>query len=347
MTDPGTRPRRATLADLADSLGVSRATVSKALNNRADVSAATRARVQEKAAEIGYRTTGRPIDDLPNIAVVTNTLDAMYTLQVLAGLSDECLVQGVAMTVTSTVPVEDARVVPLSEDWIRRIAGLGYRGLVLLTHEVTEKLARLTAELQLPFVVIDPLKTIAPGIMTIGATNWNGAVAATRFLLGLGHTRIAYVQGPDGSLPSDERYEGYLSALRQAGIRRDPSLIIGDDFSFDCGLASGRELLARPAEERPTAVFCGSDATALGVIESAREAGLRVPEDLSVVGFDDTFLAVSSAPRLTTVRQPMHEMGAAAIRAVLAAHTTGQPAAPMRLDTQLVIRDSTAPPRIA
>ncbi len=345
MTDPGARRRRPTLADLARSLGVSRATVSKALNNRPDVSAATRARVQQRAVELGYRTR-RSTEDLQNIAVVTNALEAMYTLQVLAGLSDECLIQGVAMTVTSTTPVQNARIVPLSQDWVRHIAALGYRGLVLLTHEVTEELARLTAQLELPLVVIDPVKTIASGVMAIGATNWNGAVDATRFLLELGHTRIAYVRGPDGSLPSDERYEGYLSALRQADVTHDPSLIIGDDFSFDCGLASGRELLARPSWERPTAVFCGSDATALGVIESAREAGLRVPEDLSVVGFDDTFLAVSSAPRLTTVRQPMHEMGAAAIRALVGVRRDAPLTAPMRLATQLIVRDSTAPPSV-
>jgi DNA-binding LacI/PurR family transcriptional regulator len=345
VPDPTTRRARTTLSDVARELGISKATVSKALNNREDVSLGTRLRVREKAEELGYRAT-QSNADFPDVAVVANTLDAMYTLQVLAGLSDECLVHGLAMAVATTGPVEGARVHPLSDRWLRLIASKGYWGLILITNEVPAPLARLATELGLPLVVIDPVQTVSPDVMTIGATNWNGALAATQHLIGLGHRRIAYVQGPDGSLPSDERYEGYLSALRQAGLRRDPTLVIGDDFSFDCGLTAGRDLLSRPADRRPTAIFCGSDATALGVIESAREAGLRVPDDLSVVGFDDTFLAVSSAPRLTAVRQPMHEMGAAAIRALVSLHSGVRPSAPMRLDTQLIVRDSTAPPRV-
>lgn len=344
MSNETAKTKRVTLTDIAKALDVSKATVSKALNNREDVSVETRLRVREMADELHYRATVAN-SDLPNIAVVSNALESMYTLQVISGIADECLLHGLAMTLTTAPGVAGAKLVPLSDSWLRLIAAKGYWGLITITTEVPRRLTRLVSDLGLALVVIDPVRAASPDVMTIGATNWNGALAATRFLLGLGHRRIAYIQGPEGSLPSEERYEGYLSALRQAGVRQDPELIVGDDFTFDCGLAAGRTLLSRPAEQRPTAMFCGCDVSAMGVIEAVREAGLRVPDDVSVVGFDDTFLAVSSAPRLTTVRQPMRDMGAAAVRTLVRTHTGAEPGAPIRLNTQLVVRDSTAPPR--
>lgn len=344
MGSPSVRASRTTLSDLAADLGLSRATVSKALNNRTDVSEETRRRVQARAYELHYQPTVSASRS-PSIAVVADGLIAMYTLQVLSGISDECQIQDLTMTLTSTTNVPGTKTAPLSDQWMRRVAANGFQGILLITHEVPDSLINMTAQLGLSLVVIDPLQSVSPDVLTIGATNWNGALAATRHLLGLGHKRIAYVQGPKGSLPSVERYEGYLSALRQVGLKKDDSQIIGDDFTFECGLESGRELLSRPAGQRPTAVFCGSDASALGIIEATREAGLRVPEDLSVVGFDNTFLAISSAPRLTTVSQPMHEMGAAAVRALVSLHAGTRPSGPMRFETSLIIRDSTAAPR--
>src|SRR5206468_2103362 len=162
-----------------------------------------------------------------------------------------------------------------------------------------------------PLVVVDPMDEPLPSMHSIGATNWAGALAATRHLVGLGHERIAYIGGPAGSPCDVAREAGYLAALWEQAIRPDPALITHGLFTFEHGLRAGLDILAR--RDRPTAVFAGCDLIAVGVLEAARRLELAVPGRLSVVGFDDTGLAASSAPPLTTVHQPILEMGEAAV----------------------------------
>lgn len=177
----------------------------------------------------------------------------------------------------------------------------------------------------------------------IGATNWQGGLAATRHLLELGHRRIGVIGGPDGIMCSRARIDGYRAALETAGIRYDPALIRGGDFHHEAYYTKGLELLRLP--DRPTAVFTGNDLQALGLYEAARELGLRIPRDLSVVGFDDLPLARWISPPLTTVRQPLTEMAEAAARLVLDLSRGRQPST-LRVDlaTRLVERASSAAP---
>ncbi len=339
--------RRVTIDDIARATGVSKATVSKALNDRHDVSDTTRDNVRHAAARLGYhlRTREPSSELLPNVAVVTSTFDALHTLQILSGAVQECARRGYSMSATHLlldVPPHIPR--PLTDDWLKIIESKGYVGLILVTTPVSNRVIASCTNLGLPIVAIDPTNRPGLDVLSIGATNWNGGLDATQHLIDLGHTRIAYISGPAESLPSIERRQGYLSALQINGIESDPHLIAGSEFTFDAGLEAARKMLRLPENDRPTAFFAGSDWSALGAIEAAREFDLRVPTDISVIGFDDTALATSSAPRLTTVRQPLIEIGAAAVRSLADLRSGNGPTAAMKLNTALIVRASTAPP---
>jgi LacI family transcriptional regulator len=179
--------------------------------------------------------------------------------------------------------------------------------------------------------------------ITIGATNFTGGVTAAEYLLSLGHRRIGHAGGPHSVELSHARLAGYSSALRKAGIDLDETLVTHSAFAYDAGRQAARDLLDRP--DRPTAIFAANDEIALGVMEEARRRSIRIPEDLSVVGFDDTFLASRSAPPLTTVAQPLLEMGRVATRSLaqmISNDVVGT--RHIELATRLVVRDSSAPP---
>jgi LacI family transcriptional regulator len=177
----------------------------------------------------------------------------------------------------------------------------------------------------------------------VGATNWAGGLAATDHLLGLGHRRVGAIAGPGDHLCSRARTDGYRSALERAGISFDPALVRNGDFEHEGGFTRGGELL--DLSEPPTAIFAGSDQQAFGLYEAARQRGLRVPQDLSVVGFDDLPVTRWVSPPLTTVRQPLSEMGRAAAQ-MLGDLITGVPLRTTRveLSTELIVRESTAAP---
>jgi LacI family transcriptional regulator len=190
-------------------------------------------------------------------------------------------------------------------------------------------------------VIIDPAGGAAADVPTIGATNWSGGRSATEHLISLGHRRIGLVEGPRNLLCSRARLDGYRAALESAGLQVDRQLIEPGDFRHESGFASGQRLLDR--NDPPTAIFASSDQMALGVYEAARLRGLRVPDDLSVIGFDDLPEARWSAPPLTTVRQPLADMGGLAARTVLRL-SRGEPIETPRVElaTELVVRESTA-----
>ena len=167
---------------------------------------------------------------------------------------------------------------------------------------------------------------------------------ATRHLIDLGHTRIGMIGGPSRMMCSRARLDGYRAALETAGLPVDPKLVREGDFHHEAGYSAGRDLLS--LSERPTAIFAGNDLQALGLYEAARELGLGIPDDLSVVGFDDLPMARWVGPPLTTVRQPLVAMAETAARLALRLGR-GERLSSTRVDlaTSLVIRHSTAAPR--
>ena len=322
---------RTTLAMVAAEVGVSKATVSKVLNGRPDVGAATRARVARALADHGYvpvrrkRRRGRD----RTVSLVCDDLLSPYTSELLRGVT------------TAASEAEVDVVVAALEPGVKRLKARA--GIIVVACEVSEDQAAALDRAGLPVVAIDALSLPSADVVTIGSTNATGAIAATEHLIGLGHERIAFVGGPAASSCGRARLHGYFAAMSQAGLRVDAELLSHGPFVTATGVDEGLRLLA--LEQPPTAVFAGNDAIAIGVIEAARLRGLVVPADLSVVGFDDTFLAVSSTPPLTTVRQALQDMGAYALKALLRHGGSGPPdPRHVELATQLVIRSSTRQP---
>jgi len=198
--------------------------------------------------------------------------------------------------------------------------------------------------MHMPLVMVDPVGQPDPAIPTVGATNWAGGLTATEHLARLGHRRIATVTGRMSLLCSRARLDGYRAALERAGIPADPDLIRQGDFTFESALAAATEVLDLP--DRPTAIFACSDIQALGVYEAARRRGLRIPQDLSVVGFDDLPMSGWVSPPMTTVVQPLAQMAAMATRTLVAMLDGDLEAASTRLEltTSLVVRASTSAP---
>ena len=164
----------------------------------------------------------------------------------------------------------------------------------------------------------------------------------TGYLASLGHKRIAYLCGPKENILERERFRGYRDGLRQAGLAFDPDLVFPGDYSLAAGAAAGRAIVARSV--RPTAVFCSNDESAIGLMRALISAGIRVPQDISVAGFDDIEFSAVVEPPLTTIRQPRRDLGRAGAQ-VLVDLLQGRPApARLRLDTELVVRGSTAAP---
>ena len=228
--------------------------------------------------------------------------------------------------------------------WIEGVLRRRPTGVIAIFSGLTDPQRDQLRTRGIPFVVVDPTGEPLHDTPSVGAANWNGGLAATRHLLGLGHRRIAVITGPaHGILCSRARLDGYRAAMDAAGVPIDPALIREGDFNVEDGIAHARALfgLADP----PTAIFACNDLQALGVYQAAREARLHIPEDLSVVGFDDLPVAQWVGPPLTTVRQPLVDMAVAAAELVLRMADGELPAQPrVELATELVIRESTAPP---
>jgi LacI family transcriptional regulator len=337
--------RRTTLAAIAAEAGVSLPTVSKVVNGRPDVAPATRARVERLLDERHYSRGGarqrRRRSGL--IDLVFNGLDSPWAVEILRGAEEWCSAHQMGVAV-SAARHGNAR----PATWTSALASHDTDGviLILVTSELAPGQMDHLRNGGIPLVVVDPVNPPPPDMPSVGATNWAGGLAATEHLLALGHRRIGAIAGPGDYLCSRARIDGYRSALDRAGVRFSPELIRHGDFQHEGGFSRGGELLGLAAP--PTAIFAGSDQQALGVYEAARQRGLRVPQDLSVVGFDDLPVARWVSPPLTTVRQPLAEMGRAAAQ-VLGDLIGGVPLRSKRIElsTELIVRESTMPPASA
>ncbi|MCP2030741.1 LacI family transcriptional regulator [Okibacterium sp. HSC-33S16] len=334
------KPVLATVAALA---GVSTPTVSKVINGRDDVAESTRLRVQSALDELGYRSPAQRRSRLTGPAMVDLVIgvhDGAYSMEILHGILDYAANGEVDVVVSSHTPNKLARVD--HEDWAQRMQESGRTGIIFVTSEVTSAQVLAFSRRGIAVMVIDPLNSPPSGdFASVGATNWAGGKAATEHLLALDHERIAFFGGPAAAECSVARLHGYLAALMSRGIAARSDYITDGAFTRESGAEATRRVLSLP--EPPTAIFAASDTIALGVLEVARERGLRVPDDLSLVGFDGTPLAEQTLPRLTSVAQPLQEMGRAALRGVLRlSHGEQLDATHMELATELVVRDSTA-----
>ena len=228
--------------------------------------------------------------------------------------------------------------------WTEQVLARRPTGVIAVFSELTVAQQSQFAARAIPLVVLDPTGEPLHETPSVGATNWNGGLAATRHLLDLGHRRIAMVCGPVEWPCCRARLDGYRAAMDAARVPAYPDLVRISTLYVEGGLRDGLELLRRP--DPPTAIFAANDLQALGIYEAARQLGVRIPQDLSVIGFDDLSFTQWSGPPMTTVRQPLVQMGAAAADLVLELASGRQPDSNrIELATTLVIRQSTAPPR--
>jgi DNA-binding LacI/PurR family transcriptional regulator len=328
-----------TIAQLAMLAGVSTATVSKVVNGRSDVAAATREQIEGLIQVRGYRRQRRPSKSAALIDVLFHDLRGLYAVEILGGIQEVAREHRLGVVVSEM----GGRHVP-GRDWVEEVLARRPIGVVSVFSGLTTEQSDRLYSRDIPLVLLDPTGDPDPDVPSAGASNWNGGLAAARHLAGLGHRRVAVITGPDHMEAARARLDGFRSGLDLAGAPLDPALERHGDFRIETGLELALELLRLKAP--PTAIFACNDGTAVGVYHAAAKLGLRIPEDLSVVGFDDLPKAKWTVPPLTTVRQPLRAMGNAAARMTvsLAAGET-LPRQRVELATELVVRESTAPPR--
>ncbi|ARC56142.1 Catabolite control protein A [Frondihabitans sp. 762G35] len=337
---------RTTLDAVAKVAGVSIGTVSKVVNGRSGVGDDTRERVQHAIGQLGYVSIGerqRGAHDRGEVSVEllvdSRDIGNPYVSTFLQGVMDAAGMFDVGVTLRNLTGVEKRDPV----GWAQKLARAGRSGVIELTSAYSAPRARALRAVAMPMVLVDPIDSPRTSTPSIGATNWQGAYQATRHLLDLGHRNIRYIGGPEGAACDIVRAHGWAAAMAESGITVDATTVPRHSYTFEHGLAAATALLT--GGDRPTAIFAGSDVSAMGVLEAARRMGLTVPEDLSVVGFDDTHIAAIATPPLTTVHQPIADIGRTALFTLLRL-ARGETLVTKRteLSTDLVIRASTAPP---
>jgi DNA-binding LacI/PurR family transcriptional regulator len=327
------------MAEIAAAAGVSVPTVSKVLNGRKGVSERTRSAVERVLSEQGYERRPRTSQGSGLLDFVIRSLDTQWATALLRGAQGEAARLGLDMVVTTThgSPVG-------TPDWIDHLVERGSDGIVMVVSRLLPDARVELDRLHMPVVLVDPVGAADQGLATVAATDWAGARDATEHLLKLGHRRIGMITGPIDQGCHQDRLDGYRTALQRAGLDYDESLVRYGDSLVGGGHSHGVDLLGRG--DRPTAIISGSDEQAYGVYLAARELGLRIPDDLSVVGFDDVELCQWVSPQLTTVHQPLTDMARVATRMVVdLGQDGGSSTRRVQLATTVVVRESTAPPR--
>ncbi|WP_431932010.1 LacI family DNA-binding transcriptional regulator [Nonomuraea jabiensis] len=336
--EPSATPQPLTITQLAELAGVSTATVSKVVNGRSEVAPETRALVEGLIRRHGYRRQRRRVTASALVEVVFHALGGDYPIEMIKGVDQVAREHHLAVVISDMQQRSGS-----GHGWIEGVLSRRPAGVIAVFSGLTGEQRDQLVTRDIPIVLLDPSGDPGPGVPSVGAGNWSGGLSATRHLLDLGHRRIAVITGPDWALSSRARLDGYRTALDLAGVSVDPELIGSGDFMIEGGLAQAHRLLRLP--DPPTAIFACNDGEAVGVYRAAYELGLRIPGDLSVVGFDDLPSVQWAVPPLTTVRQPLTEMAATAT-AMLMKLAQGEPLAQTRVElgTELIVRASTAPP---
>ena len=338
------RRARATIHDIAREAGVSTATISRYFNQPEKLSAKTRDRVKSVIAHHHYvadgmagglasrrsRTLGLIIPTIMNSIYAASTQSIQQAAQeagytVLVGISEFS-------------PDQEATLV-------HRLLERRVEGLILTGAERDSDLYEKVSHNHIPFV-ITWRSTGQSGLPSVSFDNYKAAGAAVDHLVALGHRRIGMICGRtdvnDRALDRRRAFEDRMAAHR---LESDPSLIFERSFEFIEGRSAMHVMLAK--EPRPTAVFCANDIQAIGALYACQDAGVSVPDGMSIIGFDDAPISSYMTPQLTTIRVPADEMGARAARALIHAIETGQEVAPCELPTDLIVRGTTGPPRAA
>ena len=333
---------RLTITDIARLAGVSKKTVSRVINREPYVNKATRERIESIIAEHGYQpdpqARGLAFRRSFLVGLIHDNPNSQYVENVHLGILDALAARGYELVIRPC----DRRSPTFLDDMRSFVERLRLFGVVL-TPSVSEdeRLAKLLESANCPYVRITCAAVDKPTRLVL-TRDAHGAAAAARRLAQLGHRRIAYISGPPMFRSSHERGEGFIAGLAEYGLQLAPDLTVPGAYTYESGLARARELLARP--DRPTAIFAGNDEMASGVYGAAHELGIRIPDDLSIIGFDDAPIATRMWPAMTSVRLPVREMGWAAAEKLFAKAKDAAKAPASEFTPTLIERQSTAPP---
>jgi len=329
-----------TMRDVAERAGVSVTSVSHVINETRPVSYEVRERVLAAMEELGYQPNllARSLRSGKTHTIGTIVPDSAdpFFAEVARGIEDTAFENGYSLILCNSDRNLGKEAFYTNVLVEKRVDGI----LFLAAGVSTERILDLQRR-GMPVVVVDR-ELPAANVDSVVTDNAGGGWSATRHLIDLGHRRIGHIAGPSDLRLSEYRSTGYCKALlEEAGITADENLVVRGDFDFESGHRAARQLLAN--DQRPTAIFACNDIMAIGAICAAAQLDLRVPEDLSVVGYDDIPLASYSNPPLTTVAQPIYDMGVVAASMLLERlHDPGGPARQLVLDVELQIRQSTA-----
>lgn len=340
MTKPKTpNPTSITLHDVAERAGVSTMTASRAITGEGAVSRRSKHKVMAAAEALGY---------VPNVSARVMRGARSHVLGVMLNDLTSPHLNAMVMEITKAVRSQDRDLViynmfytnesPREGSSVNLLGGVCDGFLVL--QGITDNLLRVLERSAKPIVLMNFWRR-PTSLPVVRADNFSSARDAVRYLLELGHKRIAFIGGTQNSGQSSQRQQGYLAALAEHDIQPAPEWLETGNFSHVSGLEATKRLLKLP--ERPTAIFAASDRVAFGVMEAARAAGLRLPQDLSIVGYDDIEEAALADPPLTSIRPPLERLAEAGVRELLARiQDSPQQHSCIELPSQLVIRASTA-----
>jgi LacI family transcriptional regulator len=330
-----------TIADVAARAGVSKTTVSRVLNGKGELDEATAARVRRVIDELGYvpsaRAVGLARGRTQIVGMLVPSLTWPWMGDVLQGVVDVVETEGYGLLLFTCNRGDESM-----RQFASHVSAKSFDGLLVIEPEGTlDYIAGLHAR-GLPVVLIDD-RAKSPLFPSVATTNRSGGHAAGAHLVELGRRRPLVVTGPDRFGCTQERLDGFAAAYADAGLPLDPALVVEGDFTFDAGQRAVKRTIE--AGMKFDAVFAHNDLSAAGAVQAVREAGRRVPEDVAVVGFDDLPLAATTDPPLTSVRQPLREMGEAAARMLLAHfHGAALPQSPTVIPTTFTVRRSTIAP---
>ena len=333
--------KRVSIKDIARAASVSHSTVSRALRASPLVHAKTAEKIRQIAVQYGFRPNAVARSLATNctftIGVVVTTIADPFVAEVVSGIEEEARAHdySVFLANCNADPEREVKVVQSFEE--QRVDGI-----VVTASRVGALYASVLARMRIPIVLLNNQhpSRFAHSVMI---ENVEASRAAVRHLIELGHRRIAYIGDRFGYGSDSERFSGYRSALDEADIPFRPDLVVHGNGKAEGAAAALEKLLA--VAEPPTAIFCYNDMTAIGALKAMRTQGLRVPEDISLIGFDDLPLTLYVEPPLTTVRQPKHEMGRLAMQALVKLIAGSETEQDIRLAGELIVRQSTAPPK--